>query len=1218
MGVAVALAVAGFASAHAAEPTPTPGPSIGWTDVSGGRFREVQPKGSGTPGFTLLEPGRTGIAFTNHLSDANAANNRILENGSGVALGDVDGDGWCDVYFCRLEGDNALYRNRGDGTFEDLTARAGVACPGQASTGAVFADLDGDGDLDLLVNGLGAGTRMFRNDGQGHFTEDTTGRLVRRFGATSLALADMDGDGDLDLYVTNYRTDTFRDDPPGLRVEAQRDADGRITVKPEGRFVPLVPRSGAVEVIERGERDFLYLNTGQGRLAPVSWTAGAFTDEDGKPLTEAPTDWGLAVQFRDFTGDGRPDLYVCNDFAYWPDRIWINEEGRRFRAADRTRFRSQSLSSMSVDVADVDRDGRDDLFVADMVSRQAERRAWQRPNTLEGLVNWPKSDPLFRPEVTHNTLHWARPDGTFAELARHAGVAATEWTWSAVFLDVDLDGWEDLLLATGNNHDVQHADVLEALSRVREARTAANRARNLARFPRLPTGLLAYRNQRDLTFADTATPWRFDLPGLPTALALADLDNDGDLDVIASQVNGPAWVLRNDSAAPRISVRLRGRAPNTRGIGARIRLTGGPVEQQQEMIAGGRYLSGDDTVRTFAATPDRAHELHVTWRSGRTSVLREVRANRTYELDEPEGAPVEVPPQPSPPAAFDDDTARLGHRHHHEEFDDFARQSLLPRKLSTERPATGWADLDGDGRDELVVGAGHHGTNAYLRRLTNGAWTPLHHPLPVPPGQRALASLLAIPGPRGASLLAAWSNWENADPQAPVLTGTGQFAGVETALLGLHPGPVAAADLDGDGRPEVFVGQRSRPGRWPDPGPSFLLRQREGMWRTDPTPLDAGLVTGALFTDLDDDGRPDLVTVAEAGAPRVWWNRGGRLEPARLPGLTDRTGWWRSLAAGDFDGDGRLDLVGGNWGSNWRLDTRDPAHPGTELAWGEYAGPDRVEPLLGSWDPGLKAVVAWRERKVVTAALPWTAAAFPTYAEYGRATLTGLLGTPGEAARRVQVATDRSVLWLNRGDHFLPRELPTPAQLSPVSGLAVADFNGDGHEDLILSQNFFATDAESSRQDAGQGLWLVGDGTGGFRVESLGVNEPGEGRGVAVGDVDADGAPDLAMGVFQGPTRLWRNRAAGLGKTYYTVRVAPAAPLGGVGTRVRVKLAGSWSAARETRAGNGSGGQDAAVLAFAGAAAPTAIRIRWSDGRQEERAWPAGVRHLPLERGPTP
>src|SRR5436190_448072 len=224
-----------------------------WHSEAGYRWREVFPAPSEKIGFTLLSPGQTGITFTNHLSDVAAAQNRILQNGSGVALGDVDGDGWCDIYFCRLEGPNVLYRNLGNWKFEDITESAGVACDGQFSTGAVLADIDGDGDLDLLVNSIGGGTRCFLNDGHGHFTEMQDTRLVRRFGSTSIALADIDGDGDLDLYVTNYRTDTHKD-IPGLKIDA-RMADGKVVVTPADRFIALAPQNGAVEVIEKGERD---------------------------------------------------------------------------------------------------------------------------------------------------------------------------------------------------------------------------------------------------------------------------------------------------------------------------------------------------------------------------------------------------------------------------------------------------------------------------------------------------------------------------------------------------------------------------------------------------------------------------------------------------------------------------------------------------------------------------------------------------------------------------------------------------------------------------------------------------------------------------------------------------------------------------------------------------------------------------------------------------
>jgi hypothetical protein len=475
--------------------------NLKWQSGPGFRFVELTLPTTGKTGFNLLPAQEAGIAFTNDLSDVLVAQNRILENGSGVALGDVDGDGWCDIYLCRLAGPNALFRNLGHWRFQDITQSAGVACPGQFSTGAVFADVDGDGHLDLLVNAIGAGTRCFRNNGNGRFTEVTDSRLVRRFGSTSMALADIDGDGDLDLYVTNYRTDTHKDSPPGLKVEA-RTVNGKIEVTPSDRFFLLGSRGGAAEVVERGERDFLYLNDGSGRFSPVSWTTGSFLDEEGKPLAAPPLDWGLTVMFRDINGDGLPDIYVCNDFFFSPDRVWINENGQRFRAIDRLAFRNMSASSMAVDFADIDRDGADDLIVVEMLDRSHLARQLHRENLVKREWHLPVADLNYRVEVPRNTLFLNRGDGTYAEIAQHSCVQASDWSWGVAFVDVDLDGYEDLLVSTGNNHDVQHTDLLREFALSGEPRTPDTRLRQLQRLPRLPAAKLAFRNQTDLTFAE--------------------------------------------------------------------------------------------------------------------------------------------------------------------------------------------------------------------------------------------------------------------------------------------------------------------------------------------------------------------------------------------------------------------------------------------------------------------------------------------------------------------------------------------------------------------------------------------------------------------------------------------------------------------------------------------------------------------------------------------
>src|SRR5205807_5952118 len=327
------------------------GSALDWQAGNGWRSAQLPVSKSGPTGFTLLPPAVTGIGITNQLSDTNAALNQIRLNGSGVAAGDVDGDGRVDLYFCGLDNPNALYRNLGQWKFEDITARAGVACPGQYSTGAVFADIDGDGDVDLLVNALGGGTRLFLNDGQGHFTESTDSGLIRRRGSMSMALADVDGNGTLDLYVANYRTTTIRS--TGLDM---LNVNGRRMLRPQDRDDYLLTPEGLVR--ERGEPDILYLNEGKGKLRPVSWTEGSFLDEEGKPLASPPRDWGQSVMFRDLDGNGAPDIYVCNDF-WSPDRIWINDGRGKFRALSGRALTKTSSFSMGVDFADVNRDGLD-------------------------------------------------------------------------------------------------------------------------------------------------------------------------------------------------------------------------------------------------------------------------------------------------------------------------------------------------------------------------------------------------------------------------------------------------------------------------------------------------------------------------------------------------------------------------------------------------------------------------------------------------------------------------------------------------------------------------------------------------------------------------------------------------------------------------------------------------------------------------------------------
>ncbi|MBX3735041.1 MAG: VCBS repeat-containing protein, partial [Verrucomicrobiae bacterium] len=486
--------------------------ALSWTTLADTASTPVTPVPTGAgsvAGFRRLPGSETGLQFTNSLSAAISLTNTIVNNGSGVALGDVDGDGWCDVYFCRLEGPNVLFRNLGGWRFEDITASAGVACDGQWSTGAVLADVDGDGDLDLLVTGIGVGTRLFLNNGRGRFVESMNSGLDRTSGATSMALADMDGDGDLDLYVANYRADTILD-LPRVRFGITRSNGVPVVSQVEGRPVEGSAWAGRFvvgprgQVREAGEADRLYRNLGGGRFEWVPFPQ-AFADESGAPAAP-PLDWGLSVLFRDFNGDGLPDLYVCNDTES-PDRLWLNDGAGRFRAAPPLALRRTSLSSMGVDVADVNRDGVDDFFVLDMHPRGHRPRMTQREKGLPFLL--PVGSDSDRMQVPWNTLFLGRGDGTFTEVGRMHGVHGSDWSWSALFLDVDLDGYEDLLISNGFHRDVLDADAAAAIQRIKSSRrlSAAEELQLRALFPEWPTANVAYRNVGGEGFEEVGGVW---------------------------------------------------------------------------------------------------------------------------------------------------------------------------------------------------------------------------------------------------------------------------------------------------------------------------------------------------------------------------------------------------------------------------------------------------------------------------------------------------------------------------------------------------------------------------------------------------------------------------------------------------------------------------------------------------------------------------------------
>ena len=1199
-----------------------------WEEGPGYRSAALTVESGIEPGFATMAPAFTGLYFTNVLARSRYLTNQIYLNGSGVTAGDVDADGKVDLFFSGLDGKNRLYRNQGRWKFQDITDESGVGAEGLASTGCALADIDGDRDLDLLVNTVGQGTHLFTNDGKAKFTWQTRGRAPNAGkGGMSLALADVDGDADLDLYLVNYRTWTYRDRPrPKIRGN---NINGKpMVVSFNGRPVTepdLVGRFSLTEnnkIVENGEIDAFFLNDGRGRFRQVPFHEGTFLNEAGQPWREQPFEWGLSAMFRDLNGDRAPDLYVCNDFSA-PDRVWLNQGKGRFQLISPLALRNTSRFSMGIDFADVDRDGHDDFVVMDMLSRSHEKRMVQMGEALRPSE---RGDDLNRrPQFSRNTMYRNRGDGTFAEVAYWAGTHAAEWAWTPIFLDVDLDGFEDLLVTNGHERDALNVDVRRQIEQqIKNPRLSRNdilRLNNM--YARLATPNVAFRNRGDFSFEEVSERWGFDQAAVSHGMILADLDGDGDQDVVTNNLNGVAGVFRNQSGGGRVAVRLKGQAPNTYGIGAKIRYIGLPRSQSQEVISGGRYLSSDDPMRVFACAVgiDDA-VLEVEWRSGRRSRIEGVRANRIYEIDEATASQAAEDPAPEsrPLPLFADATRSLAHTHREVFFDDFFRQPLLHRGLSELGPGVLWSDLDEDGFEDLVIGTGRGGQMAVLMNQDGRTFRSRSSAQLNPVQSRDQAGLVSWSTERAGVLLgAALSNYEDGSASGAGISIMRADESARPESLGAAKssfGPLTLSDLDGDGDLDLFVGGRVVPGEYPLAADSQLWINQEGDFEPSPQGealfQGIGLVSGAVWSDLKGDGFPDLILACEWGPIHIFDNEAGVLTKSTSAwGMSDETGWWHGINAGDLDGDGRMDLVATNWG--WNHAYQPFGAENLRVYAGRWTQPGPVLLLEAYLDRSSGDSLPLRGFGIYSEVMPGVRERFRTFSRFSKETMRGILGDQFETVSRFRVKTHAHTVFFNRGDRFESRPLPWEAQLAPAFSVLVGDVNLDGHEDLFLSQNLFHLRSEMSRMDAGRGLLLQGRGEGEWTVlpaEASGIRIYGEQRGAALGDYNKDGRPDLVVSQNGGATRLFRNqgKAAGL---RVMVR-AGANNRTGIGAMISVGDGQQYGTVREIHAGAGYWSQDSPTQVFPSGASH--LKVKWPGGRETVSPIPERAKTIVVDR----
>jgi hypothetical protein len=1158
--------------------------------------------------FEKIDTRAAGIDFY-HKWNEQLGQNRNTATGSGVAMGDYDGDGLVDVFLPRTTDGGRLFRNRGGFRFEDATEESGIGLgEGRWTLGATFVDIDNDDDLDLYVCGYRCPNHLYINRGDGTFEErgkqfglDFTGSSI------IMSFADYDLDGDLDGYlVTNHY-------PPPADIEYRLvyDQRGVPRVPAEYReFHDTMPLpEGDYGVIEVGQYDHLYRNNGDGTFTDVSDAVGIIGN-----------DKGLAATWWDYNDDGHPDLYVANDF-YAPDRLYRNNRDGTFTDVAAEVLPHTPWFSMGCDLGDINNDGLFDFIATDMSEPTTYRAKVAMNDMYEDGWFLERSTPR---QYMRNAVFLNTGVGRMLEMAHLTGLESTGWTWAPRFVDLDQDGLIDVHITNGMSRDWSNSD-----HKREAARRGPTNSQAFTKYwdeqPPLLQANYAFRNHGDLKFEDVSQAWGLDDMGISFGTAFGDLDGDGDLDLVINNLDAPVSVYRNnDTSGHAIRLRLRGVVSNRWGIGATVRLrAGGQLQASYLTLARGFMSASDPTLHFGLGDVTTIDELHIEWPSGHRQALTNLAADRFYTITEPPSLP--VPPSPplpfSPPArpplfVRSDALQPLAHRER--PFDDFAREPLLPLRLSQLGPGLAAGDVNQDGRDDLFLGgaAGNAGTLSINQG--DGKWSLLQDLFPPwgeDPAVEDLGTLLFdADGDDDLDLLLV-SGGVECEPNDESLRdrlflndGTGSFTrAAQDALPDLRDsGSVAAAaDYDRDGDLDLFIGSRVVPGRFPETPTSRLLENNDGKFRDATAERAAelrhtGLVTSALWTDANGDGWIDLIVTHEWGPIKLFVNQQGRLSDAtKSAGLAGRLGWWNGIAGRDLDGDDDIDYVATNIGRNTCY--RVTADASAKLFYGDFAGNGKPLVIGAKYDERGR-LVPLRNKWEVERALPLMEAQFPTFHEFASATLEEIVGERELAsALELSANTVDSVVLRNDGaGRFTVESLPVLAQVAPGFGVVMTDFNGDGFTDVYLAQNSYAPRREIGRWDGGISLLLSGQGDGKlsavpFRASGLLV--PDDAKSAVVSDLNGDTWPDVVVGVNDGEVAAFENQGLD-GRRVATVRLqGRRGNPTGVGSRVTLIRSDGVRQTAEVQAAGGYLSQQPARLWFGLADARiTSVEVRWPDG----------------------
>ena len=1073
-----------------------------------------QPKNAADkPGlFTLLPAEQTGIGFENRLEDGPNTNILVYEyffNGGGVATGDFNGDGRLDLYFTANMGENKLYLNQSNGNggplqFKDITAASGAGGrPGPWKTGVTTVDINADGRLDLYLCYSGAlppdkrRNQLFVNQGNDAngvplFAEQSAPYGVDSPGFSNQAyFLDYDRDGDLDMLLLNHN-------PKNL---------------------PILNEAGTAELFrtddpERGLRLFRQTSRpGQpGHFDDVTQQVGI----NGSPLS-----YGLGIGIGDFNQDGWPDFYVSNDYAV-PDYLYINTGKGQFTSELPNSIGHTSQFSMGNDVADVNNDGRADIFTLDMLPEDNRRQ-----KLLLAPDNFAKFDlnvqSGFYYQYMRNMLHLnqggAGPKApVFSEVGQVAGVSNTDWSWAALLADFDNDGWKDLFVSNGYLHDYTNLDFIKYMDDFVKSRGRLQRQDVLEIIQKMPASNVVnygFRNEHGASFSNQTTAWGLNRPSNSNGAVYADLDNDGDLDLVVNNINQPAFIYRNETKQQQpdrhyLQIRLRGSGGNTQGIGTTVTVFQGRQQQSLMQTLTRGYLSAVSPVLHFGVGKvNKIDSLRVVWSSGKTQLLRNVVTNQVLELTETKaGKQVPVPATPKP--LFTEISSPLAFRDQPQPVNDFYRQPLLTNELSHTGPCMAKVDLTGDGLDDVLIGGAAGQPAQVFVQQPGGRF--VGQKSPAFEADRAYhagaVALFDADGDGTTDVYIASGGYHNLAPDDALLQdrlyindGKGHFSRPANALPNLpgSKGAVAVQDINGDGKPDLFIGGRLVPDRYPEAPASYVLLNdgtgRGGLphfsTQTETVAPDLqhiGMVTDAVWSDLNADGRPELIVVGEWMPVTVFANENGKLIN-RTTTYFDKPyrGWWNKLAIADLNRDGKPDLLVGNWGTNSQIKASD--REPTDLYFSDFDNNGTVESILCTYIQG--QCYPYITRDELLNQIGGYRTRYPTYASYADQTVQTVFdgASLSKAGHLTANRLETTCFLSNPTGKFQLANLPVEAQYAPVHTITTLDADHDGLTDVLLCGNNSRAKIRLGRMDANYGVLLRGDGKGGFRY----IDQPGAG-----------------------------------------------------------------------------------------------------------------------------